>query len=300
MLEELANQSDAVPAITDQPSVPGLEGFVRLSSTVDDSVERLGPLAALVGTWIGNTGWNMIALPQGNGFILLVRPFIETITFRPLGAEVPNRQGQGKPTLLISGLSYDLRVNDAQTNQPMHIENGMWLILNQGDPQNPIISRHATIPHGDSVCALGNFSVINGAPPIKNQNGLPKPGPKTPLGYLDQYSQVKPPFQPSNTVSTLQDVLKKQTISQTVTIAIDSNNNGGVVNIPFVVKHADTKRFQCIFWIETVNDPQNPKGSFLQLQYFQQTDLFFLPTFGGPPGSLIMWPHTNVNTLVKQ
>ena len=85
-VEELASESEAVPAITDQPSVPGLEGFVRLSSTPKVTDDALGPLAPLVGTWVGNTGWNMIALPQDKGFLLLVRPYIETITFAPIGA----------------------------------------------------------------------------------------------------------------------------------------------------------------------------------------------------------------------
>lgn len=301
MFGKPTNEPPLLQPITDQPSVPGLDGFVRLSGSPTDTNNALGPLADLVGTWVGNTGWNMIALPQDNDFILLVRPYVETITFAALGAPVPDRQGQGNPTLFISGLSYELHVSDAETNQPMHLENGMWLLLNQDekqDPGNPSISRHSIVPHGDSLAALGNYSTIEGPPPISDRNGVPDPGPDVLPGYLDAYGEVKAPFEPTNTVSTLQSVLAGQKVRKTTTMSVDTNNSGGIVNIPFVVKHANASRLQCIFWIETVVGPDG--SDFLQLQYFQQTDLNFLPTFGGPPGSLIMWPHTNVNTLVKQ
>lgn len=40
---------------------------------------------------------------------------------------------------------------------------------------------------------------------------------------------------------------------------------------------------------------------FEQLQYSQQTNIDFLKKFGqSDPTDLIMWPHVNINTLVKQ
>jgi hypothetical protein len=57
-----------------------------------------------------------------------------------------------------------------------------------------------------------------------------------------------------------------------------------------------------VFWIKTieVTPPGGGEPNFVQqLQYFQQTNIEFLPQFGNP-SQLIMWPHVNVNTMRKQ
>ena len=302
MLEKPDNtQPPLLRAITDQPPVPGLGDFVRLSGTPEQISDSLGPLADLVGTWVGNTGFNMVALPQGNDFLLLIRPYVETITFSALGAPVPNRQGHEGPTLFVTGVHYDLHVSDAQTNQPLHLENGMWLFLGGAGAEpsiEPPIARHSVIPHGDSLLAMGTATTTPGPPNIPKVSGFPIAGPDVPAGYLDPYLNPTPPFQTDDVTTTLQDAIAKQKIIETITLDVDTKNHGGVLNIPFVVRNVVADDFKTIFWIETV---QNDDGStFQQLQYFQQTNFHFLPTFGGPPGSLIMWPHTNVNTLVKQ
>ncbi len=91
--------------------------------------------------------------------------------------------------------------------------------------------------------------------------------------------------------------IEGQHILQTVTLDVSTANDGGIVNIPFVVKHANATAFQGTFWIEKV---QSSAGNvFEQLQYVQQTNIEFLPRFDDP-NKLIMWPHININTLVKQ
>jgi hypothetical protein len=276
----------------------GLSGFVRLSGDPQTVTDTLGPLSNLVGTWIGNHGWNMIAVPSGsNGFTLLVRPYFEMITFTPLGALVPNRGGV--ETMFVAGLQYELRVADSETNQPLHLENGMWLLLNNGqDPSTPSIARQAAVPHGDSLLALGGFSVIDGPPQIPDLDAIPDTGSQPRLGYLDPYLVPMQGFNKTNPNQVLQDAIKEQTIVETVTLDVSTQNNGGIVNIPFIVKHANATAFQCTFWIETVKN-QETGSEFQQLQYSQQTNIDFLPKFGDP-SQLIMWPHVNVNTLVKQ
>lgn len=304
--ENLVQPPFAVNQTLEQPPVPGLGSFVRLSGDATEVSDSLGPLAGLVGTWVGNHGWNMVAVPKGDTFLLLVRPFIETITFYALGAPVPDRAPNGDE-LFITGLGYDLRVTDAGTNQPMHIENGMWLLVNQDInkiPQKYSLARHSTIPHGDSLLALGNYTIVNGPPAISDVNGIPQDLGTHPLfDYLQQYTDnTTPEFNPGNVTATLQATIQGQTISQTTTFDVDTMNNGGILNIPFIVKNANATAFKCVFWLETVQtgDPEFPE--FLQLQYFQQTNLEFVPKFDVPrnPDNLIMWPHTNVNTLVKQ
>ena len=51
-------------------------GDVQNSTAID-----YGALTGLIGTWSGNQGYNMVALPnQQGGFGLLVAPYTETLT----------------------------------------------------------------------------------------------------------------------------------------------------------------------------------------------------------------------------
>jgi hypothetical protein len=274
----------------------GLPQFRRLDG--DTAVTALGPLADLVGSWVGNQGWNLIAVPSGaKGFQLLIRPYFETITFTALGALVPNRGGVD--TMFLAGLRYDLRTTDAETNQPLHLENGMWLLPNPDpDSSAPEIARLATIPHGDSVLALGTYSTANGAPSIPDINAIPDAGRGMPLGYLDPYLVPTKGLSTANPNQNLRNAIEGQTIVQTTTFEVSTQNNGGISNIPFVVRHANATAFACTYWIEQVKSPDSDQVSF-QLQYSQQTNIEFLPKFDNP-NALIMWPHVNINTLIKQ
>lgn len=280
---------------------PPIQGFVRLGGDAVEVTNVLGPLADLIGTWVGNNGWNLIAVPVtgagGNeSFLLEVMPVNETITFSPIGAAVPNK-GFPEPTF-VYGLQYELRVSDQLNSQPLHIENGMWLLLdNSPTPASPSIARQSVIPHGDSLLALGDYSIKEGPPNIPDINAVPDPGPAAPLGYTDPWlSPVIPGFSKVNPNQTLQDFIKQQDIVQTTTLSVSTANQGGIVNIPFIVKNANATAFESVFWIETVKSSTGT--TFQQLQYSQQTNLNFIQKFGAP--GLIMWPHVNINTLVKQ
>jgi len=285
----------------EQVRTAGLPGFIRLSGTAGQVADKLGPLADLVGTWFGNRGFNLIAVPEGaHGFRLLINPIVETITFTPIGAEVPNRGGAAG-TQRIPGLHYDIRVADRETNTPLHIENGMWLLLT--DPLHPHdqkVARLASVPHGDSVLSVGAFSETAGPPSISARSAMPETGKPVPLGYLDEYSHPLPPeFIPSNYTQGLVDLLKSQKVAKTTTLDVSTVPHGGIVNIPFIAKHANLTQFSSVLWIEVVENPNNPTQTFDQLQYAQQADLNFLPRFDDPT-KLICWPHVTINTLVKQ
>ena len=278
------------------------QGFVRLSGAPEESVSALGPLSHLVGTWVGNQGWNMIAVPVtaddgSETFKLEVMRMTETITFSPIGAPVPNK-GYPEPTFVV-GVQYELRVSDSETNQPLHIENGMWLLLDKDPiPGAPSIARQSVIPHGDSLLALGTYSIKKGPPDIPDINAVPFPGPKPEAGYTDAW--IGPPvdgFSRINPNQTLKDFIKQQDILETTTLIVSTENDGGIVNIPFIVRNANATAFQCVFWIEKVKSATG--DVFEQLQYSQQTNLNFISQFGNP-SQLIMWPHVNINTLVKQ
>ncbi len=295
----------------DQDTAPERPRFVRLSQ--EDVPTTLGPLARFVGTWVGNHGWNLIAVPQApkepggkEFFTLLVRPYYETITFTPLGVLVPDRGAS--ETLSIFGLEYTLRVSDLLTKEPLHLENGMWLYMN--DPQklgSPSIARHATVPHGNSVLALGSFRMTEGPPSIPDISSMPDSQPEgAPFGYADVYDpplepqdlqDIVPHFVKSNPNKVLQDAVSEQNILDTVTFDLSTQNGGGIVNIPFVEQNANATAFNATFWLERVKHPQTGDVHD-QLQYSQQTNLEFLTKEGGQ--GLVMWPHVNVNTLVRQ
>jgi hypothetical protein len=277
--------------------------FVRLSGPAHQVADSLGPLAGLVGTWMGSKGWEIIAVPSVRqmpdskdtveSFRLIVRPYIEIITFVPIGAPVPNR---GYPNdLFITGVQYEMRITDAETNQPLHLEVGMWLYLPE---QQQTMARSATVPHGDSLLALGNSQVINGKPTIPSLDVIPDIG-GVKAGYTDPYIRLPPPatFLAKNVSQPLQEAIASQNIIETVQLQISTANGGGGLNIPFVTAQANTTAFTCSYWIETIKTETG--DTVQQLQYLQQSNLNFIKQFN-TSGNLIMWPHVNLNTLQKQ
>jgi hypothetical protein len=291
-------------------------GLVRLGRNAQVSAAELGPLADLVGVWMGSQGWELIAVPEGKpggkeSFTFIARPYIEVVSFTPIGAPVPNRGGPAGE-MFITGLMYDMRITDLVTNEALHLETGMWLNLADvqgGTPPDQPIVRSASIPHGDSVLALGTSSETAGPPDIQLTSAIPDPGSGIVAGYTDAW-QVKIPspcnatvkFNPAVPNQVLLDAIAGLNIVDTTTLSVSTDGGGGILNIPFVDANANATRFTCDYWIETIEATPPNGGSpeqVQQLQYSQQTNIEFLPQFGNPD-QLIMWPHVNVNTLRKQ
>ncbi|HEX3463554.1 MAG TPA: heme-binding protein [Candidatus Elarobacter sp.] len=263
-----------------------------------------GPLSKLFGTWVGDQGWNLIAIPTGEKpkFQLIVRPYYETITFTPITSPVLNHGGP--TTESIMGALYSLQINDKITNELLHIENGMWLLLSEGPtppPElmdgQPTIARQATVPHGDSVLAVGTWSTDSGAPEIPDVSSLPQNDEGSQEGYTDPYIRPNfefPQFPTETPFKLLSDVLASQTVVETTTFTVGTTPMGGIVNLPFIRQHVDATQFTAAYWVETV---QGDDGTtFQQLQYAQNTILEFFE-FDGP--GKVRWPHMNLNTLVK-
>jgi hypothetical protein len=270
--------------------------FRRQGSSLAHANERLGPLADLLGTWVGSKGFNIVALPfppQGPApFTLLVEPYLETITFSPIGAKVPNRRAGGID--FVDGVMYELRNIDAATNQPLHVENGMLLLLAQATKMNSI-ARLASIPHGDCILALGDWGNVDGPPlfpPIRSQPSHQDPA------HLRQYASAKTAqLDPLMPEATLACAIAGQHIVHTTFINLSTAAGGGILNIPFIDKAAKVTQFDCNLWIETIEDRSNPGHGFQQLQYSQTTIIEFSDSRRAPPGR---FPHVNINTLVKQ
>jgi hypothetical protein len=271
---------------------------------------NLGPLAPLIGTWRGAGGWNLIAVPAPPAknchptFTLLIEQIIDTIIFKPILALVPNRGGQ-IGIMKIPGLYYEQTVYQ-QTNptQLMHIENGMWLLMPLPQPPMsgttapanwlPQVARMSTIPHGNSLVAVGTAAQSAGGPAIPKNNALPDTGQvQFPAGYLDPYlSGGKIKTDDVNQV--LQVANQGVQIRQTTTLDVSTANGGGIANIPFIQANADARSFKGTFWLETLQADLLPR----RLQYSQQVDLFFISRPDGE--GLVKWPHVTVSTLTKQ
>ena len=77
-------------------------------------------------------------------------------------------------------------------------------------------------------------------------------------------------------------------------------NKNGISNIPFIVNNADTTLFRAVFWIEEMQ--KSDGTTYMQLQYSQKTNIVFpskYTSIGGLDGGIGVWPHINVNTLIK-
>ena len=284
-----------------QRPVTELSSLLRISPDATSATESLGALAQLLGTWVGSKGWNLIAVPSGpSGFRLIVRPYTETMVFTPVGALVPNRGGP-VPDQMVPAIKYELTIADAETGDPMHMENGMWLVL-EGGPK-PRIARLGSIPHGDTILALGTAEEDAGPPTIGALDPMPTTGPSTPLGYTDAYLNIevdgKPlGFQVADFNEPLREALAGQKVVSTTTLAVSTSDGGSLSNTPFIQEHANATDLESVYWIEEVEDPTTGQTR-LQLQYSQRLDLHFLPQFGNPV-SLIICPHVSTNTLTKQ
>ena len=294
--------------------------------------EDLGPLRLLPGEWtnvpnLQGRGWNMIALPFATNpspldYRLLVNQYNETLSFKFVDKAVPNRGiSRSKTTVqtyqFVVTLDYEQTINQvASADFPasefagspgdgIHHEPGLWLHMINETTNELDIARLATIPHGDSVLALGRSDEVSGPPVIPDINGLPI-GTSQDLEhpYLAPYKEFHENlfqnlFDPVRPNDLLKRANEGVEIVKTTVLPVDTAvESGGIVNIPFVVKQANAAEMKSTFWIQELAEKDflgNPK---LRLQYSQIVLLDFFPRRDGFPG-LIRWPHVSINTLEK-
>ena len=147
--------------------------------------------------------------------------------------------------------------------------------------------------------------VTEGRPQISDASALP-----TNIGTTGQQTYEAPyradngGVDAANPTSALCAVLDAQAeqgieVLRTTTFTFGSQNHGAVVNVPYVVRHANTTRMTATFWLEKMHDTRSGQ-EFDQLQYRQTILLAFHHAPANPADDLIVWPHVTVNTLVKQ
>jgi hypothetical protein len=284
----------------------------------------LGPLALLPGTWKGR-GFNQIWRPfhGSQDRFLELNETIETLQFEAIPGDIPNR-GFLQVDINLHGVRYLQQIQDAHVLGPngkragIHIEPGIWLSTPlTNNPQDPAtVARMASIPHGTTMNAQGQtLPVINHAPPIapvsitpfvigqpNNHVDFPETNLAAPSQFRTPHADIPGVTQAmvNNPNSVLSQAIAGQTITSTTTLRVSTTplnpptTGGGTSNIAFLQgaaggPNADAAKVDCIFWIETVKEPNGTIKH--QLQYTQTV----LLNFNG-----LSWPHVSVATLVKQ
>lgn len=294
----------------------------------------LGPLQLLPGLWknrpgLPGRGWNMIALPFATepsspiNYRLLVNQYNEELRFSLVDKAVPNRGiKRGKTTInsdqFTVTLDYEQTIKQVAAEDfplsglagvaelPIHHEPGLLLHMTNETKDGLDIARLATIPHGNSVLALGRDKQFPGAPQIPIANGLPigveQDFKKNP--YLAPYKHFhdkpfKNLFDPVSPNLLLAEANKGVEILRTTELEFDTSfGTGGIVNIPFIVEQANATEMKAKFWIQELAEKDAAGNHKLRLQYTQTVFLDFFPRRDGVPG-LIRWPHVSINTLEK-
>ncbi len=320
--------------MTDDRRIETMEGQQRRIEVARAQDPDLGPLKLLPGRWVGQgRGWNMIALPfAGPGpldYRLLLNQYDEELSFTLVDKGVPNRgvspDHNHQRDQFVVTLDYEQSVKQvAVVDEPastvtgvpgnaIHHEPGLFLNMLNRIPDGFDIARLASIPHGDSVLALGKSAIVNGPPQIRAVDGLPVGVTQDLVNnpYLAPYKHFHdnpfkgnvgfagfPGFDPTAPHLLLQLANQGANITRTTVLDLDTSNpTGGIKNIPFVVKQADAASMRSTFWINELA-PDGAGNVELQLQYLQVVMLDFFPKRDGLPGH-IEWPHVSINTMTK-
>lgn len=313
---------------------------VRTVSAAQAGDDELGPLKHLPGTWKGiGKGFNMIALPfafKDINYRLLVNKYDETLKFTTVDKRVPNRGLRkvedrslfdlpdhhedlfDQADQFVATLDYEQSITQTDaadfpesgkaggSGLAIHHEPGLWLYMVNEVTNGFDIARLSTIPHGDSVLALGKSlqNVVGGGTEIDAINGLPV-GYPMPLddSYLAPYKHFHDGhfhgFDPVEPHKLLQKELENVKVFRTTILTVDTTlDTAGIRNIPFIVRQANASSMKSTFWIHELEVPDAKGNPKLLLQYSQSVMLDFFAREDGLPG-LIQWPHVSINTLEK-
>ena len=134
----------------------GSSGLMGSAGSEEDCIDpdpyKLGPLKALVGTWSGAAGFNIVSVPSldSNGFEILKNTggegvgqnYTERLSFCPIPAQTLNRGFKGDPRKahdatargdqILGGIMYKQSIfstlpDGTETDELLHVENGMFM-----------------------------------------------------------------------------------------------------------------------------------------------------------------------------
>lgn len=305
--------------------------FVSAEHLTEDN---LGPLKGLVGEWESVTlpagdsggsgqttpsGWNVISVPGGSGFVFEVIPYVESLKFSTVGVQAGNRGPvfDGKEAdQTIYGLFYEQQITSLCDSDfchrrrlgkdtVIHAETGMFLYIKDFSGGYSI-ARLSTIPHGNAVLAMGTsdkkltpgtdfFYEISAA--ATNLDG----SPIQILGYNDQIIGERqfsafPQATPNAFLkSTLQTIVGQGVLESMTTLKMSTttpNASGGILNIPFIQKNATAASMDATFWLQAISG-----GAETELLQYSQTINLAFPAVG--TATPLNWPHITVSTLKR-
>jgi hypothetical protein len=262
----------------------------------------LGPLAAFAGDWAGQ-GFNTIFRPDNtvtptplpfpvtSDNILELNLTSESLSFSPSLGSVPNRGTTPQGDIFLNGVPYVQKVNDITIpgeSVGIHFEPGIWINIpaTTVPPQGETVTRMASIPHGTTIEAQGNFVTVAGPPTINPVNITPfvtgNPANKVPFpsqtagnSKTARIPQDLTAYIAAGTITQailddpnklLRDHISKQKITHTTAIIINTQAppvpfGGGTDNIAFLLGQANASKpnaqalqMTAIFWIETVEE----------------------------------------------
>jgi hypothetical protein len=300
--------------------------FKAVEKPAAEPVLGLGPLARLVGpdgkgTWEGdgfNTIWRPHRLAEGHHRFLELNLTSEKLEFATIPGEIPNR-GLLMPDIDMFGITYMQQIKGVDPVEGLHIEPGIWAhVPPTTDPKvAATVVRMASIPHGTTILAQGEFLTVEGGPRIVENNIIPfAPGKAAPsfaeaeatftelnLGAKSDFRQASAGVTEEmveNPNSMLVKQIQGQNIKSTTVLIVSTKHEpvpgGGTANTAFLEAasnppggNARAVEVDAIFWIETVADPYGG-ADILQLQYTQTVQLVF---------NELSWPHVTVATLKK-
>lgn len=270
----------------------------------------------------------VMPLPQGDNYILKNFTLYETVKFNDmrdvaLPATAPNR---GVDVLQVpTALFYQQQVSFAQgpdRGKVVHVENGAWLTIATGDPQdgpypkdfpmlhkpeNPErrIAKQISVPHGNSILARGTFDdPASGSPTIPAVDSLPTPPglDTTPYGqqsanpnYPDKYQNPRPDLT-ANVNLAIETALGIIEPTRYIHWHVDSGDPGSshpyIVNIPFEERYADVVRYLADYWLLSKDGDTYPWLAYSQNIVMEIT----IPIDGG---TTYKFPHTTSNVVTK-
>lgn len=308
----------------------------------------------LKGTWTSEAqGWNLIALPATTPkqFRLLMNQYGETLNFnRFADTNVPNRGvtsvasdgvDQKIDAIAYEQIVHQRAVDDfppsgltAANGDGIHHEPGFFLQLlshvvtghteeegkKNGPEEKLEIARQASIPHGNSVLAMGTIKKFSGPPTIEEEDATPERINDIDFNrnpYLKPYKHFQhhpffgnvpstvagfPGFFPKNANAILQFANPGNRVKETTHLHFDTKYRNAqlttipISNIPFVVREANVTEMHADFWIMELNKPNDSADREFVMQYSQTVYLEFFDATDGS-GKLIRWPHVSINTL---
>ncbi len=278
--------------------------------------------------------FNVMPLPQaggndGAGYILKNFSLYEIVKFDDerdvaLPATAPNR---GSSDLQVpTALFYEQQVYFAEgpgSDPPgiVHVENGAWLNLETGDklvgpyppppgtgihlqkpnqqPANITIAKQMSVPHGNSILALGSFdSPASGTLAIPDSaSTLPTPKGLDTKPYTTVIAESPDNYQnPSveltqNPNLALQKGVAALKPNSWIHWAVSTGNQGQTMNIPFEKRAANVTAYSADYWLLSTDGGKQ----YDHLAYSQNITLVLLIGTAH-----YTFPHVTTNIVTKE